>query len=281
MHEFLFKLYDYSTVSLLENDKKRDQVIGFYTGAISLYLSFGQESFKEVILFLKKNPFAGGVAVMMFLLVNMVTMQLLLRYRSFHMHCNLAAQVLQRFMANNLTTLAAGESVVKEEAVRQMQKQFNHYFLSIYSYPFSRKKALFYRLNHDKTLTVDGLQKWLNSPQQKKQEKKEAICTYFKRLWKFSKGAENLMFLFFVIISAAAIGMMMMLIFGSFEKMIVAVLAQLLLSIWLYVQSLREDRWLSNPQAKELEKWLKVYRGEVAINFCIDVRGLPYETNRK
>ena len=72
-----------------------------------------------------------------------------------------------------------------------------------------------------------------------------------------------------------------MLIFGAFEKMIVAVLVQLLLSIWLYVQSLREDRWLSHPQAKELEKWLKVYRGEVAINFCIDVRGLPYETNRK
>lgn len=279
MHEFLFKLYDYSAALVLENDKKRDQVIGFYTGAISLYLSFGQESFKEGMLFLKRNPLAGGVAVMMLLLVNMVTMQLLLRYRSFHMHCNLGAQVVQRFLANNLTTGVAGESLVKDEAVRQMQKQFNHYFLSIYRYPFSRKKQIFYLLNHNRAVREEELKKALTK--QKNGVEKESIGVYFKRLRRFFKGAEILMFLFFVIISTAAIGMMTMLIFGAFEKMIVAVLVQLLLSIWLYVQSLREDRWLSHPQAKELEKWIEVYRGEVAINFCIDVRGLPYETNRK
>ena len=123
--------------------KKRDQVIGFYTGAIGLYLSFGQESFKEFMLFLRQNQFRACMAVIVFLLVNIVTMQLLLRYRSFHMHCNLGAQVLQRFLANNLSTEADEQSKLKEVSAFQIQKQFNQYFLSIYRYPFSRKKPLF------------------------------------------------------------------------------------------------------------------------------------------
>lgn len=59
------------------------------------------------------------------------------------MHCNLGAQVLQRFLANNLSTEDDEQSRLKEMSAFQIQKQFNQYFLSIYRYPFSQKKPLF------------------------------------------------------------------------------------------------------------------------------------------
>lgn len=258
MQEFLFKLYDYNINSLLENDKKRDQVLAFYTGIIGVYFSFGIKELKSLV---DQSMYMQWGAIVMMFLINITTMMLLLRYRRFHMICNIGTQVMQRFLANHFL------EDEKKYTNKQLQALLNRYFLSIYRYPFSRKPT-YYK-------SISGNSNY-----------KESIGNCFLRLLSFFTGVENMMFAFFAIISSLSLGLTGTVIFDATIGVSI-VLIQLLLGFILYCNSLAEDRWLAHPRESkkknkvdyEKVEWDKIYCGEGAVNIMLDIRGIANEKN--
>lgn len=131
-------MYDKVSESLLDGDRKRDQIIAFYTvitGAL-VGLITGD---KEIGLNNEQHWYLIMIGVVG---INYLAAKTISNYRIFHMKYSISMQALQRLLFNT------EESEIQSWDTRtsEAQRQINNYYCSIYRHPLKNSKSFVIRI---------------------------------------------------------------------------------------------------------------------------------------
>lgn len=132
--ELLFKVYDRIYNERSENDKKRDQIIAFYTTLIGIMFAIFQKfSFSEIV---EKFDIKLKIFLLFYIfIINLIVAQVILRLRRYHIMYCLAIEALQRLLANYNTN--------------GIQENINIYFKNSYYRKYPKKEKNINGLNNN------------------------------------------------------------------------------------------------------------------------------------